>query len=413
MFMKSNFKTVRKKVLGRIKPTFAEMKAIEAASKELIGKIAKAGHKAVLAGSAGRGTFVSNDKREKSDLDIFVFYPKDKTKEQLGREILKLGKRLLKTPETHYAEHPYTKGFYKGFLIELVPCYEMKLGSRPISAVDRSPLHHKYIVKNLKENKKEDVILLKQCLAGCEAYGAEHKVKGFSGYLCELLTIKYGSFEKVLKASAKFGHPFIFIDPVDTNRNVAAAVSEEKLEIFRKKAAEYLKRPSENFFFPKEKPVLQGFDAGNTITITMPAPNIIEEILWSQLERLKIALEAQLKIRGFIVTKSKHWADEKKTCLLAFEFTSLKISDDEVHRGPFITDAENAAAFRGKNKNWFVKDGRLYSMRQREFTDAKKCLQHLLKTMDVPSHFKNGAKKAKIGSIKYMRVKANCKADVK
>ena len=88
-------------------------------------------------------------------------------------------------------------------------------------------------------------------------YGSEFKVGGFAGYLCELLIIKYGTFEECLKKASmwKFGHvidlknyntsnlfndPLIVIDPTDMNRNVGAALRLDKMAEFIQSARNYL-----------------------------------------------------------------------------------------------------------------------------------------------------------------------------
>ena len=90
-------------------------------------------------------------------------------------------------------------------------------------------------------------------------YGSEFKVGGFAGYLCELLIIKYGSFEETLKAATnwQYGHiidledygtggqfndPLIMIDPTDKNRNVGAALRLNKFSEFIQSARNYLSR---------------------------------------------------------------------------------------------------------------------------------------------------------------------------
>ena len=97
---------------------------------------------------------------------------------------------------------------------------------------------------------------------------------GFSGYLCELLIIHYGSFTKTLEAFAKytprmaidienyyagrekelkllFDEPLVVIDPVDKGRNVASAVKPDKIYTLVGAARAFLKTPNEDFFFPK------------------------------------------------------------------------------------------------------------------------------------------------------------------
>ena len=108
---------------------------------------------------------------------------------------------------------------------------------------------------------------------GTGVYGAEIKVGGFSGYLCELLIMKYGSFLQTIRAFAKynqrvvidiegfyadreneisllFPEPLAVVDPVDKGRNVASAVQPQKLYTFIGAARAFLKNPSEDFFYP-------------------------------------------------------------------------------------------------------------------------------------------------------------------
>ena len=94
--------------------------------------------------------------------------------------------------------------------------------------------------------REDDVLLLKQFMKGIGVYGSELKVGGFSGYLAELLVLCYGSFAGVLqaairleagnvhrpgRASGKKTHdePLVVVDPVDPNRNVAAALTLDKM----------------------------------------------------------------------------------------------------------------------------------------------------------------------------------------
>jgi tRNA nucleotidyltransferase (CCA-adding enzyme) len=62
-----------------------------------------------------------------------------------------------------------------------------------LSATDRTPFIH-YVKKRLGKTLQDDVRLLKKFMQGIKVYGAEIKTGGFSGYLCELLILHYGSF---------------------------------------------------------------------------------------------------------------------------------------------------------------------------------------------------------------------------
>ena len=88
--------------------------------------------------------------------------------------------------------------------------------------------------------------------------------EGFSGYLCELLVLHYGGFAPLLRAASEWGphlkidiehhaakefdEPLIVIDPVDPRRNVAAAVSIDRMAEFVELARGDCEAPSETFF---------------------------------------------------------------------------------------------------------------------------------------------------------------------
>ena len=89
-----------------------------------------------------------------------------------------------------------------GFEVDLVPCYALPDASRIRSAVDRTPFHTRFVLSSLDDVKRGQVLLLKQFMKGIGVYGAEAKVQGFSGYLTELLIIKYGDLLNVLRAAS-------------------------------------------------------------------------------------------------------------------------------------------------------------------------------------------------------------------
>ena len=216
----------------------------------------------MLVGSVAKDTYLKNP-----DIDIFILFPLDTKRETLEQYGLKIGEHVIPKPVKKYAEHPYTSGKFHGYEVDIVPCYRIKKSSELKSAVDRTPLHTEYVINNLAEKQKNEVRLLKQFLKGIGIYGAEAKVEGFSGYLCELLIIHYGSFMSLVSSAKnwKFNHritlnnnhkkafpkaPLVVIDPVDSERNVASALTAQNFAMFIHACAEYEKNPSEYFFFP-------------------------------------------------------------------------------------------------------------------------------------------------------------------
>jgi tRNA nucleotidyltransferase (CCA-adding enzyme) len=329
-----------KEVLQKITPTQEEHIEEHRIVDEVTKRIAKFGVKPILVGSMAKGT----DIRGSKDIDIFVLFHKDVSREELEKKGLEIGKKVfsdmkLKT-EIDYAEHPYVKGTYKNYVIEIVPCYDTK---EIKSAVDRTPYHTHYVKKKITENPaiKGDTRLLKQFMKAAGVYGAEAKIEGFSGYLTELLVINYGSFTKVLTASSdwKFGEAidpeklwedqsslkyfftnadFIIVDPVDRNRNAAAAVSKHKLSEFIIASRNFLEKPGIEFFFPKETKPLPTTElkkrivgrGSKIIALSFKHKKINENTLYSQLRKTTASLKTDISHEEFKVMKTGFWTND-------------------------------------------------------------------------------------------------------
>lgn len=403
-----------KDILKKIKPDKKEIEKIIKLASSLIKQINKHGYEAMLVGSAARGTFVSGE----TDLDIFVFFPKETTKEELEKKGVELGKKILRRyrPKTHYAEHPYVKAKVKGFDVEIVPCYKVKKSI--ISSVDRTPLHNAYVLDKITDEHRDEIILLKKFLKANKLYGADQKVNGFSGYLCELLVIKYKTFDKLIeeagkkwnkrieidieklrKDNKKFKEALVVIDPVDENRNVAAAVSRTSLSNFILKAREYFKTKDLKMFeVKKEKINLRQKTKGRKlITISFKSPEVIPEILWSQLEKMTKSIKEILYHNEFDIYKTGYWTDEKRKCGMVFELKAYELPEFKKCKGPEIWDTENVEKFMEKNEDTWVDRSVLYGWKKREFTKAEDLVEEILtKTEAVPSHFKQVIKKHRI-----------------
>ena len=228
-------------------------------------------------GSVAKDTWL----RENPDIDIFMRLPTSIPRKNLGDVALKIAKNAAGSYEQieRFAEHPYLQLMVEDYRVDIVPCYDAKPGEWQ-SATDRTPYHTDYIKKHLTASLLGEVRLLKRFMQGTGVYGAEIKVGGFSGYLCELLVLKYGSFIETVQAFAAyskrvivdienfyaerqnelsllFPEPLVIIDPVDKGRNVASAVQPEKLYSFVGAARAFLKKPDAAFFYPPKPKALQ------------------------------------------------------------------------------------------------------------------------------------------------------------
>jgi len=391
-----------------VAPTKEERSRLLKAAKRVMVEIEKETEKVdsrikpALLGSVSRDTWLPNEK----DLDVFLVFPLEYKKGRMEEIVTDLGRKILKDVTRRYAEHPYVRGRYEDFEIEIVPCYAVDSTKNLKSAVDRTPFHDAFVKEHIKR-KENEVRLLKQFLKGIGCYGAEAKVEGFSGYLCELLVIKYGSFEKVLKAAKdwqrgqaiwigenleevkKFTEPLVFIDPVDKNRNVASALSSTKLSEFIFAAGRYLENPHDEFFFPKKRKVSRAritrkFEKRKTdaIAIVFETPDLVDDILYPQLRRAlnrirKLLLRSEFPLLGidFFV--------RDKTCIF-IELGSIEIPEMRLHKGPKVNTSHESKflskyrEFEGKLTEPFIKGNRWAIFLKRKYTNAKVLLSDFL-----------------------------------
>jgi tRNA nucleotidyltransferase (CCA-adding enzyme) len=256
-----------------------------------------------------------------------------------------------------YAEHPYTKGRFMGFDVEIVPCYRLSAPGERMSAVDRTPFHTRYVLDRIDDERRRSVRLLKAFAKGTGVYGAEARVQGFSGYLCELLVLRYGGFRETLQAatgwrpgvvvelevkpSRTFPEPLVVIDPVDPGRNVSSAVSLHQFAVFIHASGQYLKAPREEFFFPRRpKPLpkarleaLMRRRGTDVLALLIPAPNITEDVLFPQLRKCRLAITEALHRLSFRVLDAEAYLQDGKFILL-FEFEVFRLPSLRRHRGP-------------------------------------------------------------------------------
>ena len=253
-----------------------------------------------LVGSTSKGTNLKG-----GDMDLFIVFPQSFTRDEIVKHGLEIGHMVLPDAKEKYAEHPYVFGYLEGHKIDIVPCYRIKLGDRVKSAVDRSPLHTRWVIENIDDAKRKWVVLLKVMLKSLGLYGSEIYRSGFSGYVCELLVIRFGNLENVLdffassnrSLAVSFGNnnvkdesPLIVVDPVDPSRNAAAAVSMENLSRLRVLSREYLIEKSERYFSWQGTENIRSPERGTAYRIiSLPKPDLMDDILISSFSLFRCA----------------------------------------------------------------------------------------------------------------------------
>jgi len=356
-------------VLERITPKQGERARILRLAEDLRRRVEEAAKEggieaeARVEGSVAKDTWL----RGEPDIDIFLRLPPTLGREDLGVVGLKIARRAtlgFKQVE-RFAEHPYLECFVDGVRVNIVPCYRVERGLW-LSATDRTPFHTDYVKPLLNERLVGEIRLLKRFMKGIGVYGAEIRIGGFSGYLCELLILQYGSFMGNLKSAADWrgqeiidyedhykgrkaelrkvfgGDPLIVIDPVDKGRNVAAAVREGRLNEFIAAARAFLEKPSLSFFYPSPVETFKADQLVNVIRargsallfLRFGSVGAVPDVLWGQLYRTQKSLGKMLQRFDFKILRDAVWSNEEDINVFVFELETRLLPPIRRHLGP-------------------------------------------------------------------------------
>ena len=417
--MENEINQLTERILKKITPKKEEYAKIDALSCELEQKITKAcqleGIISIVRveGSVAKDTWLS----ENPDIDIFMRLPTSIPRKNLGEIGIRIAKKAAGKAKQleRFAEHPYLQIFIDGYRVDVVPCYDIKLGEWQ-SATDRTPFHTDYIRKHLSKEMRGEVRLLKKFMQGIDVYGAEIMIGGFSGYLCELLIIEYGSFAATIRTFAQynqrveidiekfyaerkkevallFPEPLVIVDPVDKGRNVASAVQPQKLYTFIGAARAFLKKPSEDYFYPP-KPEVLSYAAlkdelknrgSATVFLVIGELNAVPDVLWGQIYRSKRSLRTLLELNDFTVLKDAVWSNEKTQSVFILEIEQQVLPNIKKHLGPPLereTECEKYLAKYGDNEKVvsgpYIEEGRWMVELPRKIIDARVLLKEKL-----------------------------------
>ncbi|MEM0480922.1 MAG: CCA tRNA nucleotidyltransferase [Candidatus Aenigmatarchaeota archaeon] len=388
MIDEEKIREVLKEAYKIVVPTKAEQEALLNFANKIVNianEFAKVYNaEAVLVGSVARDTWLPG----KKEIDVFIQLPLYFSREKLEEIGLIIGKRVAEAIGAEYvieyAEHPYVRLKFQDFQADIVPCYKIKSVDEMKSSVDRSTLHNEYLKSRIGLISNE-VRLLKQFLIANEIYGAEAKVNGFSGYVAELLILNYGTFLNLLKDAISwlpgkiidvarhydesehyklrkiFKSAIIVIDPVDKNRNAAAALSFYNFFKFKNLARKFLENPSIEFFLKKEvKPFtyqelvyFQIKRRTNLIVLRFKRPEVVDDIIYPQLRKfvrriLKILEQYNFKALNYDVFASEKYG------YVVLEMEIFKLPKIEKRIGPIVFDIENSIRFLKKYENYLT-----------------------------------------------------------
>jgi len=418
--MQEKIEKVCETVLERITPKSEERAKMKTLAEELKRKVVSASKEfgveadVRVEGSVAKDTWLSED----PEIDVFMRVPTTIPRKSLGDVCLKIARKATEGSEQieRFAEHPYLEAIVDDVRVNIVPCYKVRRGEW-LSATDRTPFHTDYVKENLDTQMKGEARLLKKFMKGTGIYGAEIKVGGFSGYLCELLILCYKSFVNTLKAFAQFRkrividiegyyeerenelgllfkEPLMIVDPVDKGRNVASAVQPQKFYTFIATARAFLKNPKKEFFYPPETVALPARElkqelqkrGSSIVFVTFGRVDAVPDVLWGQLYKSQRSLRKLLQLSGFKVLRDLSWSDEKTVNTFVFELEQRFIPPVKKHLGPPLEKEQECERFLQKHVNSrnavsgpYIEDGRWVVELRREYMDAVVLLNERLR----------------------------------
>jgi tRNA CCA-adding enzyme len=434
-----------RKILEQHKFSSAGLKEVTSKVAALIQKIeaslGRQGIKAevMLGGSAAKGTLIKGD----FDCDIFVRFDKKYLSDNLSDLLEPVLGDVAPFARVH-GSRDYFQIMSDGISYEIIPVLNVRSIREAKNVTDMSPLHVAWIRKRIDKSPgmADEILLAKLFCKSAGVYGAESHISGFSGHVLDILIAYYGTFGNLLKNAAgwkKFHvidiekhntkdalneskiSPLIVIDPVQGNRNAVAALSMEKFELFRRKAKEFLGKPSEQFFERKNLSVAQissqiskDWPGKAKLLIASEPLSGKVDVVGTKLLKAFEHIKTQLGLHDFAVlasgwswgigfrgktgssgctseeprgkskAKSKLKSKTKSQNQISpayfwFVLDKSTLPEEKEHVGPPVFAKAGVEAFKEKHAKTFESGGRLYAVVTRKFTDAERFVGWLVK----------------------------------
>jgi len=395
-------KSILKQVLAEIKPDNEKelKKQLNRFIKKLntILKKLNVSAKAVLGGSAAKGTWLKDD----YDCDIFVRFALKHKKENLSL-ILQEALEIFAAVTLVHGSRDYFTLDKDDIHYEIVPVLDIKKPEQAMNVTDFSPAHVTWINKkiNQKSDLRNQIMLLKRFCKANNLYGAESYINGFSGHVIDIIVTNYRTFENTLKQSLKWKDkqvidvekyykrknpllelnksktqgPLIVIDPIDKTRNAAAALNDELFDKFKETAKQFLKKPSKEFFNLKELNIPKLKDKGAVIIEIKPKSGK-KDIIGCKLVKVFSFLKQQIEMNDFKI-KDMNWQWDNK--VIMYFITNNNLEKEKVHQGPIKDMEEHVKIFKKKYKNTFIKSNRIHAKIKRKHTKIENLIKELIK----------------------------------
>lgn len=402
-----------KSVLERITPSDevceVALKRAKAFLKDINAELKKRNikAKAVLGGSYAKDTWLAGD----YDVDIFVKFNKSYADSEMS-DFLEAVLKKWKPERLHGSrDYFWVRDDVK---YEIVPVLDIKKATDARNVTDFSPLHVDWVNRTGK-NLKDDIRLTKKFCKAAKCYGAESYIRGFSGHVVDILVIHYGGFRKLLLAASKWKPkvvvdpakvykgkallmlneskiegPLVVVDPVQPERNAAAALTGDNFVKFVKAAKSFLKSPAEKFFVEQQINLDKLAKKGHLVKVEVTTKDGTEDVAGTKFVR---AFEFVRRHLSDFDVKDSGWLwDRDKKGTWWFLLGEKQLPAMEERKGPPLEMKDAVKKFKKSHKSTFTKNKRVWAKVKREYRTPEEVIDAVLKDRYVKMRVK-GAKR--------------------
>ncbi|MFP4524604.1 MAG: nucleotidyltransferase domain-containing protein [Candidatus Woesearchaeota archaeon] len=370
----------------------------------------------LLGGSFAKGTYLEGD----HDVDVFVRFDPRYNDEEMP-DLTAKALQPFEGVERVHGSRDYFQLDHQGFSFEVVPVLHVTEAGEARNVTDVSPLHVNHVQRAVKDNPSiaSDIRLAKLFCKAAKVYGAESYLNGFSGHVLDNLIIHYGSLLELLRAAAEWpdelfldpsgqhedasflnpakrAGPLVLLDPIQPERNAAAALSRERYDAFRKQARVFLDHPDESFFTPKpltKDDIIRHNPDKNVLCYRLQPLEGSKDVAGTKLLKAHEHLVKQAEKEGFTIHDEGFEFDgDKALAFIATEERALPAYREM--QGPPTRVEKAAKRFREAHEGEEVteRDGRLYANVKRKHTT----LASLFEAVENGSYWQKRVAGAKI-----------------
>lgn len=436
---------VRRRILAEVTPTQKELdlqkKVIESLKYALSDHPSSKKYSFSFIEAQGSTGKKQTQLRNAADIDMFVGLNPDaytaildKPRQQRHKELDRLMNNMvngwfepavsgMETTKVQraFSQHPYLSLKIKGLEIDILGCFDIDSTTLsecgPITAVDRTVHHTRYVADLLTDEKRDNVRILKSFVRASHAYGDQCAVgrMGITGVSLEVLAILsvtlddvFDSLEQLtnkpidplkrsmteLRKIPAFRDDYIIlIDPTDNQRNIASSFAPRAYEWVKyriNRLQEASQRSNENAMLemllessiPTE--ALPEWLSKHAFTREFKSDGtrhytILRDKLYRIANKVQVSLTAERTGEPRFGETLWEVYFEEDVFSMGFFIENPEPSEHYVRRGPPIDLVEAGEEFKRTHPKAEEREGFLWTSEERQWRDPQKLADVILK----------------------------------